>query len=243
MKQLVLVAALVALPLTAIAGPKEKKEAQTHVANATQAHQQGKFDVALSELEAAFALDPQPDLLYAIAQVHTKLDNCPVAISFYERFLESKPPAEAQTAATEAITLCRTKLASVSAPVDQPPQEQPMVQPTPPPPPPPPAHRFDAIGTTLVGLGVVSTVVGVVMYSTAISKLDDAERARTYFDHEVLVDDAHSKRTLAVVFGVGGVAAIGIGAWHYVRFRNAEQARVAITPSTSGGMVTWSGSF
>ncbi len=242
MKQLVLVAALVALPLAAFAGPKEKQAAQTHVAKATEAHQQGKYDVALTELETAYSLDAQPDLLYAIAQVHVKLDNCPVAISFYERFLDSKPAAEAATAATEAITTCRATLAAQPAAMDPAPP-QPMTEPAPAPPPAPRARRFDAIGTTLVGLGVISTVVGVVMYSTAISTLDDAERTRTYQDHDDLVDDAHSKRTYAVVFGVAGVAAIGIGAWHYVRFRNAEQSRVAITPSTDGGMVSWSGRF
>jgi tetratricopeptide (TPR) repeat protein len=239
MTKLVLVAGLLALPLVALAGPKEKKEAEKHVANATAAHQQGKYDVALTELDAAFALDPQPDLLYAIGQVHVKLNNCPVAISFYERFLATNPAPDAQTAANDAITTCR---ANTAPPPTSEPQSTQTILPAPPAPP-APAPRFDAIGTTLVGLGVVSTLVGVIMYSGAISTLDDAERARTYTAHDDLVDDAHSKRTLAVVFGAAGVAAIGVGAWHYVRFRNSEQARVAITPSTSGGMVTWSGRF
>jgi hypothetical protein len=245
MNKLLVVAALVALPMVAFAGPKEKDEAQKHIAKATEAHQQSKFDVALKELEAAFALDPQPDLLYAIGQVHVKLDNCPVAISYYERFLESKPGPEPTAAANEAITQCRNQLAAQPPPAETPPP-QPDVQPTPEPTPmPAPAEpkRFDALGTTLVGLGVVSTLVGVIMYSGAISALDDAEMASSYQASQDLVDEAHGKRTMAVVFTVAGAAAIGVGAWHYLSFRKSEKSRVAVTPTAQGGMISWSGRF
>lgn len=242
MKQLVLVAALVALPMAAFAGPKEKEEAQKHIAKATEAHQASKFDVALTELEAAFALDPQPDLLYAIGQVHVKLNNCPVAISFYERFLETKPAAEPAAATNEAIHNCRAQLEAQPTVVEPTPAPEPT--PVAPPPAAAPAPRqFDAIGTTLVGLGVVSTIVGVVMYSGAISTLDDAEMAGTYQEHETLVDDAHGQRTLAVIFTAAGVAAIGVGAWHYLSFRNSETAKVAVVPTATGGMISWAGRF
>ncbi len=244
MKQLVLIAALVALPMAAFAGPKEKEEAQTHIAKATEAHQASKFDVALKELEAAFALDPQPDLLYAIGQVHVKLNNCPVAISFYERFLETKPAAEPAAATNEAIKNCRAQLEAQPPPVVEPTPAP--VEPTPVAPPPaaaPAPRKFDAIGTTLVGLGVVSTIVGVVMYSGAISTLDDAEMAGSYQEHEKLVDDAHGERTLAVIFTAAGVAAIGVGAWHYLSFRTSETAKVAVVPTAHGGMISWAGRF
>lgn len=240
MKQLVVLAALLAFPLAANAGPKEQAEAQAHIKKATAAHQAGTFDVALTELEAAYALDPQPDLLYAIGQVHVKLNNCPVAITYYEKFLATSPGPEPSTAANEAITSCREQLAAQPPP----PEPQPQPQPEPPPPPPPESKKFDIIGTTLVGVGVVSTIVGVVMYSGAINKLDDAENAPTYQESQDLIDDAHSKRTLAVIFSVAGVAAIGVGAWHYLHFRKTEaKPAVSVTPTTTGGMVTWQGSF
>lgn len=241
MKQLVLIAALVALPLAADAGPKEKAQAQKHIDKATRAHEAGNYDAALLELEAAYALDQQPDLLYAIGQVHVKLNNCPVAISFYERYLETKPVADAASATNEAIKTCRDQLASQPPPPE--PAPQPEVAPTPSPAPPAEPRTFDPIGTALVGAGVVSTIVGVVMYTSARGTLDDAEMAPTYMEHEQLVDDAKGKRTLAVVFGVAGVAAIGVGAWHYLSFRKKEQARVTVTPTESGGMVMWMGSF
>jgi len=242
MKQLVLVAALIALPLSASAGPKEKAEAQTHIQKATAAHEAGSFDVALVELEAAYGLDPQPDLLYAIGQVQAKLNNCPAAITYYEKFLATNPGPEPTAATNEAINTCKAQMAATTQ--VQPVEQMPVAQPQQPPPPPPPEPRkFDVIGTTLVGLGVVSTVVGVVMYSSAVNDLDDAENAPTYQEHETLVDDAHSKRTYAVIFTAAGVAAIGVGAWHYLTFRKKEQSRVSVTPTTTGGMVSWQGSF
>lgn len=238
-----LVSALVALPLVAFAGPKEKKEAQKHIEAATEAHQAGKYDVALTELQAAYALDPQPDLLYAMGQVDVKLGKCDDAVTSYERFLATNPPAEPSAAAKEAIDTCKTQMARAQqAAQPEPPPQQPQ-----PPPPAPPQHESkafytDVIGTTLVGVGAASVVGGVVLYSMAVSKLDDADAATTYAQHKDLVDDAHTKRNIAVVLGGVGAVALGVGIWHYTKFKKEQQA-VAVTPTTSGGMVTWMGRF
>src|SRR5689334_10663624 len=124
-----LVIALLALPLTALAGPKEKAQAQKHMDKATEAHQAGKYDVALSELQAAYTLDPQPDLLYAIGQVYVKLGKCEDAIASYEKFLAANPPADAAGLANEAITACKAQL----APPPPPPPSAPPPKPAPPP--------------------------------------------------------------------------------------------------------------
>src|SRR5437867_9257716 len=71
-------------PATALAGDKE--DARAHVARATQAHKEARFEDALVELEAAYQLDPKPDLLYAIGQVDAKLGRCDEAIDHYRRF-------------------------------------------------------------------------------------------------------------------------------------------------------------
>jgi tetratricopeptide (TPR) repeat protein len=238
-----LVFALLALPVVAVAGPKEKAEAQKHIEKATTAHQGGKYDVALTELQAAYSLDPQPDLLYAIGQVHVKLGKCEDAISSYEKFLATNPPAEPAAAAKEAIDTCKAQ--APPPPPEPTPEPTPPPQPVAPPPPPPaPEHKAfytDVIGSSLVGAGVVSIVVGVVMYSSAVSTLDDAEAATTYDMHKELVDDAHTKRNLGLVFGAVGLAAVGVGVWHYTTYRSEQSVTVA--PTASGGMVTWMGRF
>ena len=71
------------------AGAVPRNTVKAHIDKAMKAHKEGKFDVALEELKAAYALDPKPDLLFAIAQVYVKLDKCPDAISYYEKFLAS----------------------------------------------------------------------------------------------------------------------------------------------------------
>jgi tetratricopeptide (TPR) repeat protein len=231
-----LVVALVALPLVAFAGRKEKRQAQKHIQAATEAHQAEKYDVALTELEAAYALDPQPDLLYALGQVHVKLGECDKAIESYEKFLATNPPEEPTAAANEAIDTCKEQIAAQTPP----PAPEPAPQPAPPAPPPQPEGRpfyTDIVGSALVGGGLVSSVVGIVMYTSARSTLDDAEAAPTYSEHERLVGDAQTKRNIGVVFGAVGVAAIGVGVWHWMKYRS--ESSVTVAPTASGGMVSW----
>jgi hypothetical protein len=104
------VLALSLVATTAAAGPKPdaKKEAKVHIDNATKAHAAGKFDVALAELRAAYKLDPQPDLLYAMGQVYSKLGRCTDATESYEKFRTAKKddPAIAKVV-DEAIAACK----------------------------------------------------------------------------------------------------------------------------------------
>jgi hypothetical protein len=167
-----------------------------------------------------------------MGQVDVKLGKCEDAITSYEKFLGTNPPAEPSAAAKEAIETCKTQMAAA----------QPPPQPEPPPQHEGKAFYTDVIGTTLVGVGVASAVGSVVLYSMAVSKLDDADAATTYAQHKDLVDDAHTKRNIAVVLGGVGAVALGVGIWHYTKFKKEQQA-VAVTPTTSGGMVTWMGRF
>jgi tetratricopeptide (TPR) repeat protein len=83
-------------------------EAKQHFEAASAAHKAGNFRKALEELMLSYALEPKPELLYAIAQVHVKLGECPQAITFYQRFLASNPKPEHAKRAQEAIHICKT---------------------------------------------------------------------------------------------------------------------------------------
>jgi tetratricopeptide (TPR) repeat protein len=98
---------------TADAKPKAKAKAEleAHMDRAAKAHREGDFEVALEELQAAFAIDPQPKLLFAIAQVHVKLDNCETAIDYYEKFLAAEKDKSKQGVVRQAIDACTKKLA------------------------------------------------------------------------------------------------------------------------------------
>jgi hypothetical protein len=162
----ILIAMLVTAPLAAEAKPKPKPKAQskaasvkTHMDRAAKAHKATKFDVALTELEAAYAIEPQPKLQFAIAQVQAKLDRCDSAIENYEKFLASTKDKQKQSIVKQAIAACRTKVAAAAPPpeptpppttsttsdnvfrdkkpVEEPPVAPPPVEPTPAPAPEP----------------------------------------------------------------------------------------------------------
>lgn len=219
--------------------------AQPHIERATELHKEGKYVEALAELEMAYALDQQPNLIYAIAQVHVKLGRCPEAITFYEEFLATKPDAGPAGAAREAIDVCKAAAPPTVAPDPIPT----AVDPAPPPPIAPTAPGLtplykDPIGGALVGAGLITGVVAAVLYSGARSRLDDAETAATYQISEALVDAAARRRTYAAIAGAGAFALVGAGVVHmFVRDRGTTERAVAITPSTTGAFVTWSGSF
>ena len=219
-----------------------RSEAQLHLDRATELHRGGQLEEALRELTLAYSLDPRPDLLYAIAQVHVQLGQCPQAVLFYERFLSTSPDAVPAAAAAEAIDVCRNAPGSVAP---APAAPLPIAAP-------PPHHQperrerwyADKLGGALLGAGVVLGAVAVVTYASARSDLDGAEDAADYQAHGDLVDRARGKRMLAVALGAGGAALTGLAIARYVLVRRGPARRgVGLAPASGGGLVTWSGRF
>lgn len=237
-------ALILAAPLSALAGPQEKEKAQEHVARAMEAHGKSDFTTALLELEAAYALDPLPDLLYAIGQVYVQLNRCPEAIEYYEKFLATKPAKQAAADTKQAIQTCQAK--------EPPPPPPPDPEPQPPPPPPPvvlstakPWYK-DPIGDALVIGGVAAGVVGAIMYTGARSDLDKAETAMNIQEYDDLVDGAKSKRMYSVILAGGSVVLIGAGIARFMLRdggSNQETRNVGVVPAKGGGLVTWTGRF
>jgi len=107
-------AIMLAAPGAADAGPKPK--AKVHIDRATKAHKAGDLDKALAELQAAHAIDPQPQLLYAIGQIYTKLGRCSEASDAYLRFLASGTDASTAQVVKQAIEACKAQGAAEPAP-------------------------------------------------------------------------------------------------------------------------------
>ena len=253
--QRLLIAAVLAVPLGASAD--SKSDARAHIAKATELHKQNKFADALAELTTAYALDPQPQLLFAMGQLHVALGQCDQAIPFYERFLASHPDENAASATREAIDTCKKN------PPPGPTAEPEHIAPTPPQPQPQPIATHeerpwygDGIADGLVVGGVVSGVVGIVMYGNATTARDDADHAATYDGYAKLIDTAKTDRTYAIVFGVAGAALIAGGATHFFLTRNsapsslgarATSARtlagLAIVPTRGGAAIGIAGRF
>lgn len=241
---LVVLLALAAAPGTARADAKA--EAKLRMERAAELHGAGKFAEAMNELAVAYTLDPRPEMLYGIGQLHVALGDCAQAILFYQRFLSTRPDPMPAAAATEAIETCRTDPDSVKAAAASgaaPPAEAPPAEP--PPAGGPPRWYTDKIGGVLLGSGVVLGAIAVVTYASARSDLDAAEAAPDAGTHYELVDRAHDKRTIAAVLGVAGIGLAGAAVTRYVlvRRRAGARATVGVAPATGGGLVTWSARF
>jgi tetratricopeptide (TPR) repeat protein len=234
-----------AMSSTAFADARD--EAQKHIEAAAKAHEAGKLTEALAELNIAYTLDPQPELLYSIGQLHVQLGQCDQAITFYQRFIATKPPQDEADVARQAIDTCKTK----------PPPVKPIepIKPPPPPPPPPPQivivkrapeprpFYTDVIGDALVAVGVVGGVAGILEYSSALSDLDRAKTVTTYDAYQPLVDDAHHKRTFAVAFGIGGAALVAAGIVRFVMVHDRREPAIALVPTAGGGLFAFSRRF
>jgi tetratricopeptide (TPR) repeat protein len=235
-----LIAAILAVAPAALAGTPQQ-EAKVLVAKATKAHKAGDFATALTNLMAAYDKDPQPELLYAIAQVHVKLLQCKEAIEYYEQFLATTPSEAAANDTREAIEVCKAKL-----PPEPPPPPPPEVKLSSPPPAPAPSLPWyrDAIGAGLVGGGLIVAGAGVFVYVSARKDLDDAEKAMDHAAYTDLVDGARSKRVLSVVLVGGGGALVGYGVARIIMREPQEtEPRVSLAPTRGGGMVTWGGTW
>lgn len=239
-------------------GEGVKAEAAVHVSRATELHNASKFREALDELKTAYALDPAPLLLYAMGQIHVSLGECEQAIAYYERFLASKPSARSAALAHQAIETCKT---NPPPPIDAATSDQPapagIPRPIikvvmPPAPPPPrtvearPARPWysDHVANALVASGVVTGVVSLVVYRSAVGDRERANASASYDTYASLIARAHTKRAYAIGLGVGGAALATAGVLHVVlRGRETSDEGIQIQPSRSGAAMSWVGRF
>ncbi|HSK01669.1 MAG TPA: hypothetical protein VK932_10530 [Kofleriaceae bacterium] len=258
-------ATVLAAPRLADAGPKE--EARGHIDRATKAHKAGDLDRALKELLAAYGLDPQPQLLYAIGQIHTRRGECDEARDAYLRFLASGTDVRTAEVVKQAIDGCKAAAPPEPAKDD----EEPPLPPAKEPPPvakvqappkrvavapepeapsgPPMSDRTkpwyrDVLGNVLVVGGVASVVLGGLAYRAAVTDLDTAETVMMHETYDELVDGARTKRLVGVALAGGGAVLVTAGILRFMlRDNRAEVRRVGVAPTSGGGLLTWTRSF
>jgi tetratricopeptide (TPR) repeat protein len=231
----------------AIARASPGDDAKAHVARATQAHKEGRYDDARVELEAAYALTPKPELLYALGQVNAKLGRCDDATAYFQRFVATQSDPQVAKVVDQAIAACKpaapppAAAAPAAAPAASPAAPTAAAAPE--------GARWyhDKLGDGLVLAGVTAVIVGLVEYHSAVSDLDAAEdraAAPTVTRYFQLVGEAHDARTTALVLtGVGGLLIAG-GVVHYaLHDRGAEARGIAVAPAPGGGLVTYQGRF
>jgi hypothetical protein len=219
----------VAAPAHADLEPAAKQRLDAALA----AHAKGDFDTASKELEAAYAIDPAPALLYAWAQAKRLGGRCSEALGLYQRFLDTKP-TEAQVAATKTgIELCEKELAKAPAP-----------PPPPPSPPPrddgPPAWYKDPIGGALTVGGAAGLGVGLGFVIASRRSEARARDARFRDDFGELLDEATTRRRIGLISMGVGAALLGGGIYIYAT-RTRAHGKVAVT--TDGRSLLVAGTF
>jgi tetratricopeptide (TPR) repeat protein len=129
----------VIVALLLVAGPasaqRELREAKQHHDLGIKEYNIGHFDAAIAEFEKAYELDPDPVLLYNVAQAHRQKGDPERAIFFYRRYLQMSPSApdreqvRAKIADLERAREAQRPRPEPSAPAPLPPPSGPLVPP------------------------------------------------------------------------------------------------------------------
>lgn len=250
--------ALVAPP-RAVAAPTDvlhHPSALKHFEKAQKRFDEEDYAGAIPELKAAYAIEPNPMLLYAWAQAERLDGDCQRAIELYERFLE-KEPAQGQRQLAEAnIADCEAELADRGEPtpapttdplVDAEPTED--LEPSAPPDGEPPWHR-DWVAGTLLGVGAASLIGGGVLLGVGKAEVDssvDASSEEAYFDQ---ADAGQAKFAAGAVLTsiggaliVGGIVRLGILRARARKRASAGRAAVGVLYGPRGATLVLGGRF
>ena len=93
-------AVCVLIPTVAFADTRA--EARRHFKVGMQLISDGKVDDGIGELLEAYSIRPHPNVLFNIAKAYETAQRPADAITFYNRYLETKPPDEEQVRAVVA---------------------------------------------------------------------------------------------------------------------------------------------
>ncbi len=88
------------------------REVDEHLQRGIEFYAQKQYELALVEFRAGYALDPRPDFLFAMAQAERLSGDCPTAVVYYQRFLETHPDPNQAEAARVNLRRCNRALES-----------------------------------------------------------------------------------------------------------------------------------
>lgn len=229
-----------------------------------KAYDEKRYDDALAAWERSYSLSKLPALLFNIAQAYrlrAQTGDCTKATETYKKFIELDAKSQFRAQADGFIAELAPCYAAEnpSKVVEKKPVEPPKPpivtgpgdkDKLPPPPPPPPgggggARR--AIGFSVIGLGGVA-VLGGVLFGVKASSLgkEVTDACAAGCDWNTIKDKDADGRSAAttqwILYGVGA-AAIGVGAAiAFLGGSKKERSRtVTVVPHGDGALVGWSG--
>lgn len=265
-------ALLVALAGSSQAGPGRPSHAaelasyKDAVADGTIAFREGRFADARAAFERAYAIHPDPVLLFNIASCWRRDGHAVQAVAAYLRFLDHAPSTDPRRRlATDTVAALEAELAATTsdpppppAPVPAPPRPAviereprividdapaaPAVAPATPLPDAPPRRRHSALRPLGIGLGTVGLVAlaaGGVEAMRARSIEQDLEDLRDRpWGHAEAEQYREGEQTArrALLFTVAGAALVGGGTTLFVLGRARERRTTLWATPTSVGL-------
>lgn len=264
-RQAVISLALVLASGAASAAPKDT-DARALFDRGVGAYTRKDYSASADALQKSYALEVDPDTLFAWAQAERKLGNCLKAIELYDELLAFELPRANRDAIAESRAECKQLVETVKP---APPAKRDDVKPrgdrdpgdgpkhtrsatT--------ARRDDGgdpaievrataprrpwyrepVGDTLVGVGVVGMGVGIGLLVSASAANSDKKTAATYTQYKELQDRATSRGRFGVIAGAAGAGFAAAGLIWYATRGGGERATVTgwLAPATGGLVVT-----
>ena len=144
-----------------------------------------EYDGAAEAFRRAWTLDPQPAVLFALAQAERKAGRCDLADADYRRFIALGPPAAQRRAAQNSIGRCTPAPPIAPPPIAPPPIAPPIAPPVVDPPGPtvvtaparPTSRRWVALPAAFAGITLASAVAGAALYGVAHAEYGTLSRS------------------------------------------------------------------
>jgi tetratricopeptide (TPR) repeat protein len=248
---LALVSLLQAAPAAALPDDAciRDERCREHHDKAIKLYNDGYYEEALTEFQAAYEARKLPLLLINIGRTMQKLGRPKESITYYERFLaaESKPDPDVLKRVNKYLGEAKALLGpDGSDPNERKPaapgggDQRPAIPAAPlPPPPPPPGRNLLIAGGAIAGLGVAGLLTGVGLFAGANSEYKKFQSSVDEFEKLSAKSSAQSLglgSTISYAVGaaalVGGGALIAVGAKKYIEHKRAAQ-QPAPTGSTA----------
>ncbi|HWB79462.1 MAG TPA: hypothetical protein VG755_31080 [Nannocystaceae bacterium] len=228
---------LVPLPLMARAEPPSapevpseitNAEARAHFSTGMKAWLADDLATAQRELEAAYAIDDAPVLLYAIGQLERLQGRCDLAREKFVAYLATDPPDAAAEDARANLERCG------GAPTPEPPPPEPVPESkpdVPPPEPTPQPRRIDRLGIALTVVGSAIAVGGFGVFGAAFAEQKKARDAMDVGGFDRRVQRARIEHATGLTLASVGAALLigGIVRLALTRRRAAPSHRSART--------------
>lgn len=245
--------------------PSESDAAHTKYLSGKVDYDEGKYDAAIGNFRAAYEKDcTKHELLVIISRSYELNNNLPEAIRALEVYLERQPgTADATTHKTKLANM-REKLAQQKAAAATPPPSPSGTNGNGTQPPATESSGHTVYPWILVGAGVVTTAVGVVLLLTTPSLppgCDEKTKECTLLPGETKQSDAYVKRrdeagrsvnqpvAGAIVTAAGGALIVGGLVWYFLEptgpKETAQSKRPRVSPQIGQGFagLAWTGRF